>query len=99
MTKASAMIGNSSAALIEAPSRRLPAVNVGIRQRGRASGITVLNSLADAEDIKEKLVIALSSDFKNSISKLPVTEINPYYKENSTAFIADTLCSLLKSIH
>jgi GDP/UDP-N,N'-diacetylbacillosamine 2-epimerase (hydrolysing) len=47
MAGAEALIGNSSAALVEAPYFRLPAVDVGDRQRGRERDPNVL--AADAE--------------------------------------------------
>ena len=44
---AEALVGNSSAALVEAPYLRLPAVNVGDRQRGRERDPNVVDVPAD----------------------------------------------------
>ncbi len=43
MRLAAAMVGNSSAGLIETPYARIPAVNVGERQRGRAHAENVIH--------------------------------------------------------
>ena len=40
---AAVMVGNSSAALIEAPSAGLPAVDIGSRQRGRLAAANVVH--------------------------------------------------------
>lgn len=91
MEHASVMVGNSSAALIEAPSHRLGAVNVGVRQKGRAHGPTVLDTPAQKERIISALQAALSLEMKSVLLGLPVSALNPYYKEASASFIASTL--------
>ena len=48
MAAAEALVGNSSAALIEAPYFRLPAVNIGHRQDGRERDPNVVDAPADA---------------------------------------------------
>jgi UDP-N-acetylglucosamine 2-epimerase (non-hydrolysing)/GDP/UDP-N,N'-diacetylbacillosamine 2-epimerase (hydrolysing) len=45
------MVGNSSAALTEAPSLGLPAVNIGSRQGGRLAGTSVIHAQASAPAI------------------------------------------------
>jgi GDP/UDP-N,N'-diacetylbacillosamine 2-epimerase (hydrolysing) len=52
MKTASAMIGNSSSGIIEAPSFHLPVVNVGIRQEGRERAENVLDVGYNKEKIK-----------------------------------------------
>ena len=94
MEYASAIVGNSSAALIEAPSYRLPAVNVGIRQKGRAHGITVIDVAGEKTKIEEAIKTALSLEMKSVMMGLSVNSLNPYYKENSSGFIAEKLMML-----
>lgn len=94
MDHASAMVGNSSAALIEAPSHRLGAVNVGQRQKGRAHGATVLDVPADTMRITQALEAVLSTEMKSVLLGLSVEALNPYYKENSSDFIANKLIAL-----
>jgi len=55
MAMSSVLIGNSSCALIEAPSFNLPAVNIGKRQEGRERG----NNIIDAKPKKEEIISAI----------------------------------------
>ena len=96
MENALAMVGNSSAALIEAPSYRLGAVNVGDRQKGRAHGITVMDVPGDAVKIEEALNSVLSLEMKAVLMGMAVSGLNPYFKENSAKFIAGALREVLK---
>lgn len=91
METATVMAGNSSAALIEAPSHRLPAVNIGCRQKGRAHGLTVLDAAAEKTAIEKALNAALSLEMKAVLMGMTVASLNPYYKEDSAGFIADKL--------
>lgn len=91
MDLASAIIGNSSAALIEAPSYRLPGVNVGIRQRGRAHGLTVIDVPADTSGIISAVNAAMSMEMKAVVMGMHVETLNPYFKEDSAKFIAEKL--------
>ena len=94
MDTAMAMVGNSSAALIEAPTHRLPAINVGIRQKGRAHGLTVIDVPGEKKRIETALQGALSMEMKSVLMGLSVSSLNPYFKENSSKFIAEKLISL-----
>ncbi len=51
MSSAEALVGNSSAALVEAPYLRLPSVNVGGRQVGRTRDANVVDAVAEASAI------------------------------------------------
>ena len=94
LDNALAIVGNSSAALIEAPSHRLGAVNVGKRQQGRAHGITVLDVPGKKEDIEKALDSVLSFEMKAVLMGMAVSALNPYYKENAVRFIAEKLKTL-----
>ncbi|MCH5243068.1 MAG: UDP-N-acetylglucosamine 2-epimerase (hydrolyzing), partial [Muribaculaceae bacterium] len=72
---ASAIVGNSSAALIEAPTHRLPAVNVGIRQKGRAHGLTVIDVPGETTRIEKALSAALSMEMKAVLLGLTVSSL------------------------
>src|SRR5207244_8379557 len=78
---AAAMVGNSSSALIEAPSFGLPAVNVGERQDGRVRGANVIDCPNERSAISAALDKALDPDFRRSIGNLP----NPYRGANAAA--------------
>lgn len=68
MAGAKAMIGNSSSAFVEAPYFKLPAVNIGNRQRGRDREENVIDCRTNFTDINAAIGKALSSDFASSIS-------------------------------
>jgi UDP-hydrolysing UDP-N-acetyl-D-glucosamine 2-epimerase len=65
---ADAVVGNSSSALIEAPSFELPAVNVGDRQRGRLRPPNVIDTEPEAGAVAAALTLALDSDFRASLA-------------------------------
>ncbi|WP_034537017.1 UDP-N-acetylglucosamine 2-epimerase [Carnobacterium inhibens] len=74
MKLASAVIGNSSSGIIEAPSFKIPTVNIGDRQKGRMQAQSVINCEPQEESIKEAISLALSDSFKSSIQLMS----NPY---------------------
>lgn len=65
-----AMVGNSSSGLIEAPSFRLPVVNVGDRQRGRLVPANVINVPPRARAIAKAVRLGLSPEFRASLAGL-----------------------------
>lgn len=72
-----AVIGNSSSGLLEAPSFKKPTLNIGNRQKGRAQGNSVFNCECNADAIKEGLKTVLSDA---TISMVKTKAQNPYYK-------------------
>src|SRR5581483_449011 len=56
------LLGNSSSGIIEAASMELPAVNVGLRQRGREHGRNVLDAEPQREAILECVATARSEE-------------------------------------
>jgi len=64
MRIASAMVGNSSSGIIEAPLMKLPAVNVGDRQRERARAANVIDVPHDRRAIAEALLRAMTPEFR-----------------------------------
>lgn len=61
------LLGNSSSGIIEAASLEVPAVNVGIRQRGRERGRNVLDAEPAVESILSQVAIARSREFRRSL--------------------------------
>lgn len=61
---ADAVLGNSSSAVIEAPSLHLPAVNVGDRQAGRLRAISVIDVKPTPEAVIGGLQQALRPEFR-----------------------------------
>lgn len=84
---ADVMVGNSSSGIIEAPSFRLPVVNVGDRQRGRVRAENVIDCGVELQEIVFALDQALNSGFKESLENL----INPYGNGHTSSKIVTTL--------
>jgi GDP/UDP-N,N'-diacetylbacillosamine 2-epimerase (hydrolysing) len=68
------VIGNSSSGLIEAPSFRIPTINIGDRQKGRIQAQTVISCDAMNESITKAIRKGFSKEFRESIKDT----INPY---------------------
>ncbi|MFG6179352.1 UDP-N-acetylglucosamine 2-epimerase [Halomonas sp. THAF12] len=68
------MIGNSSSGLVEAPSFRLPVVNVGSRQEGRLAADNVISVVNEVVAIRHGIERALSPAFRDGLAGLA----NPY---------------------
>ncbi|MCM8761206.1 MAG: UDP-N-acetylglucosamine 2-epimerase [Candidatus Omnitrophica bacterium] len=85
---ASVMVGNSSSGLIEAPSFKLPVVNIGDRQKGRIRASNVIDvSVCEEKAITRAIKIALSPDFIRSLRYLR----NPYGQGSASTYIVDRL--------
>lgn len=70
MKISSAIIGNSSSALIEAPSFKLPAVNIGARQEGRERADNVIDVQNDHNLILSAINTAMfDKNFLNRVKK------------------------------
>lgn len=61
---ATAVVGNSSSGIIEAPTFKIPTVNIGNRQRGRASAETVIHCEIDEISIEKAINLAISDEFQ-----------------------------------
>jgi len=66
---ASCIVGNSSSGIIEAPSFKVPAVNIGTRQRNRIRGKNVIDVASNAEAIIRGIKKAQSSAFRKTLQK------------------------------
>ena len=87
----SVMIGNSSAALVEAPFFKIPAINIGIREGGRERADNIIDAPHEKEKIKEAINKALSSEFKEVLENMK----NPYAAEN----VEKNICEVLENIN
>lgn len=74
MSRAAAMIGNSSSGIVEAASFRLPVVNVGSRQRGRIHGPNVVDVPCKRGRIAAALRLVETPAFRRRLRGLA----NPY---------------------
>jgi UDP-N-acetylglucosamine 2-epimerase (non-hydrolysing)/GDP/UDP-N,N'-diacetylbacillosamine 2-epimerase (hydrolysing) len=78
------MVGNSSSGLIEAPSFRLPVVNIGDRQRGRIRAANVIDVGYSEKEISDGIKKACSKPFRRGLSSME----NPYdtYGDGKTSY-------------
>ena len=81
------MVGNSSSGLWEAPSFKLPAVNIGERQRGRVRAGNVLDVPADAVAISAAIARGLARSFRETLADLK----NPYHGDRAAEEIVRVL--------
>ncbi len=94
---ATAVVGNSSSGLVEAPSFHLPTLNIGDRQKGRARGASVVDVAATYEAIRAGLHQVLSPDFQAIAAKAS----NPYAKADTAQSIFNVIstCPLHQLTH
>lgn len=87
MTRAKALVGNTSSGLVEAPSFRTPFVNVGERQRGRERGSNVIDVGYGRKDILNGLRYLDDARFQDALRSVR----NPYGDGRTGTRIAQTL--------
>jgi GDP/UDP-N,N'-diacetylbacillosamine 2-epimerase (hydrolysing) len=92
MSAADVLVGNSSSGLIEAPAFRLPAVNVGERQRDRARAANVIDVPYDRNAIAEAIRQALSAEFR---SRLENGFESPYLSDGR---VSERIVEILKTV-
>ncbi len=74
MTCAAAMVGNSSSGIVEAPSFKLPVVNIGNRQKGRIRAKNVIDVDYLRDDVLKGIQQACAPEFRARLRDLS----NPY---------------------
>jgi UDP-N-acetylglucosamine 2-epimerase (non-hydrolysing)/GDP/UDP-N,N'-diacetylbacillosamine 2-epimerase (hydrolysing) len=83
------LIGNSSSGIMEAASFAVPAVNIGIRQRGRERDRNVLDATPNTENILDRIAAALDPSFRRSLAGMR----NPYGDGHAAGRIVQVLAS------
>lgn len=86
---ATAVIGNSSSGLIEAPIFNIPTLNIGNRQEGRTRCESIIDVPATYETIKEGIRKAISDEYKEIAAKVN----SPYEKAGSVELVFNTIKS------
>ena len=81
------IIGNSSSGIVEAPSFNLPAINIGIRQKGRVFSNNIISCNYDISSIKEAINKGLN--YKER------PKANPYGNGNSSILVKNYLKKIL----
>jgi len=77
------VIGNSSSGIVEAPTFKIPTVNIGDRQKGRIQATSILNCSPDDGTIRQAIEHALSPAFQESLA----TVTNPYDRAGTCSTI------------
>ena len=83
----SAIVGNSSSGLLEAPTFRVPAVNLGRWQQDRVQGKNVINAPFELEPCTRAINRAVSKEFRATLKDLQ----NPYGDGRSSERILNIL--------
>ena len=65
-----AIVGNSSSGILEAPSLKTPTINIGDRQRGRIQAASVVNVSCDENEILKAFDIIKADSFQVSLNNL-----------------------------
>lgn len=74
MKNVDGVVGNSSSGIIEAPSLKVPTINIGDRQKGRIKAESVIDCRPDYKEIKMALNLLYDKDFRKRLQNLK----NPY---------------------
>lgn len=88
LKNAKCIVGNSSSGLLEAPTFKIPAVNIGRRQNRRFRGINVIDVEFDEADVDMAIQKAMSDGFHNYLEE---NCQNPYGDGHSSERILDLL--------
>lgn len=89
------VIGNSSSGLTEAPSFKIPTINIGDRQRGRIKASSVIDCDSNKRDIISAINVAVSYEFQQKIKNTK----NPYGIAGASEKIVQTMKNIsLKEI-
>lgn len=87
LAQALALVGNSSAGILEAPSFALPALNVGTRQADRLRGANVVDAAIDPFEIENGLKRVSEPTFRASLKGMT----SPYGDGHSARRIVNAL--------
>jgi GDP/UDP-N,N'-diacetylbacillosamine 2-epimerase (hydrolysing) len=91
MRRASCMLGNSSAGILEAPLLKLPVINVGNRQKGRMHAENVEFVAHDVDAIQLAVRRAIfDSEYRRRVERC----MNPYGDGRSSNRIAEILATI-----
>lgn len=90
LARAHALVGNSSAGIIEASSFRIPVVNVADRQEGRIQPANIVNAPLETGAISAAIRKALAPEFRDALQSVA----NPYFTGNA----AEKVVSVLKTL-
>lgn len=88
---ASVLVGNSSSGIWEAPTLRVPVVNIGTRQYRRERAGNVVDTGYDSREIQSAITYCLeNADFREKLTHLK----NPYGEGNSSQKVISAIKSI-----
>jgi len=87
MKHAVAMVGNSSSGIVEAPSFKLPVVNIGSRQTGRIAAANIINVGYGRDEIAAGIAKAGDPEFRKQLDDL----VNPFGDGHASELLLHTL--------
>lgn len=91
-----AVAGNSSSGIIEVPSKHIPTIDIGIRQRGRTAAESVIHCGDSADEIADAIRKALSPEMKDIAARC----INPYEQPDTLRLCVDAIAETpLEKLH
>jgi GDP/UDP-N,N'-diacetylbacillosamine 2-epimerase (hydrolysing) len=82
-----AVVGNSSSGIVEAPTFKIPTINIGDRQKGRIQATSILNCSPNAGAIQQAIDHALSPAFQEGLSSVS----NPFDRPGTCSTIVGLL--------
>ena len=87
------VLGNSSSGILEAPSFKVPTINIGTRQIGRIQANSVVNCKAEKIEILNALDMISQKKFRGILENT----VNPYENNNTARNIAEKICEYLEN--
>ncbi len=84
------VIGNSSSGLGEAPSFKIPTINIGNRQKGRVKADSIINCIPD----KHSIISAFNLAFEETFQKMLKNVENPYGKGGASEMVLNTILNI-----
>ena len=91
LANCAALVGNSSVGILEAPSFKVPVVNIGIRQRGRPQASNILNCGYTEAEVGEAIHTVL---YDPAFRARCAVAVNPYGDGRS----GERICEILSTI-
>lgn len=93
ITHAAAVVGNSSSGLVEVPSAGTPTVDIGVRQKGRTAGPSVIHCGDSADVIAAAVARALSPEMQ----ALAARRENPYGRPGTRDAMVEAVTAFVLS--
>lgn len=88
--QSTAIVGNSSSGILEAPSLHTATINIGDRQKGRTQAKSIVNVSCDRNEIMDGFEAVKESSFKDNLKNLD----NPYYNGGAAVKIVKVIQDL-----